>query len=288
MKRARVLYGGQAVSAIVEGDSLLLEGGKRISAADANYLPPVEPGKIIAVHLSYKSRVEEYQMVRPPAEPSYFLKPPSTLSHHKAMVVRPQGAKYLNYEGELAVVIASRCKGATLANALDFVAGYTIANDWGVHDFRHADRGSMFRVKGQDGFCPLGPFLIDAADVNLDELTVSTYVNGVRVQSGRLAEDMLFSIPYMIADISRFITLEPGDVILTGTPANSRPVEPGDTVEVEVPQIGRLSNLVVSAEDAVEPVGEQLTVSHLTLHVALAIPEDEAERQVQSASESVR
>jgi 2-keto-4-pentenoate hydratase/2-oxohepta-3-ene-1,7-dioic acid hydratase in catechol pathway len=156
------------------------------------------------------------------------------------------------------------------------VRGYTVANDWGVHDFRHADRGSMLRVKGQDGFCPLGPAVADAQDVDPEDLTLRTYVNGELVQEGHTGRDLLFSIAYQIADVARLMTLEPGDVLLTGTPANSRPVEPGDEVEVEVDGIGRLRNVVETLERDLEPVGDQPCVTAQTLHVALAVPEEEA------------
>ena len=162
------------------------------------------------------------------------------------------------------------------------MAGYTLADDFGVHDFRHADRGSMLRVKGQDGFCPLGPALVDAADVDPDDLTLRTYVNGELVQEGHTGTDLMFSFAYQVADLSRLVTLEPGDLLLTGTPAHSRPVEPGDVVAVEVEGIGRLENTVVELERDLEPVGEQPQVSAATLHVALAIPEDEAERRVRA------
>jgi 5-oxopent-3-ene-1,2,5-tricarboxylate decarboxylase/2-hydroxyhepta-2,4-diene-1,7-dioate isomerase len=218
-------------------------------------------------------------MAQLPQAPSYFLKPPSSLSAHGAPVYRPRGCRFLNYEGEIAVVIGERCSGASLDDALSYVRGYTIANDWGVHDFRHADRGSMLRVKGQDGFCPLGPALVDASDVNPDDLRLRTYVNGEVVQEGHTGTDLMFSFAYQVADVSRLITLQPGDVLLTGTPANSRPVEPGDVVAVEVDGIGRLENTVRELERDLEPVGEQPEVSANTLHVALAMPEDEAERR---------
>ena len=165
-------------------------------------------------------------------------------------------------------------------DALDHVAGYTVANDFGVHDFRHIDRGSMLRVKGQDGFCPLGPALVDADDVDPAALTVRTYVNGEHVQEGDTATDLLFPFDYQIADVSRLITLEPGDVLLTGTPANSRPVEPGDVVEVEVEGIGRLAQPIVESDRELADVGARPEVSAQTLHVALAMPEDQAEREV--------
>lgn len=221
-------------------------------------------------------------MARMPSEPSYFMKPPSSLSAHLEPVVRPAGCRFLNYEGEVAVVVGRRCHGVPLEEALDYVAGYTVANDWGVHDFRHADRGSMLRVKGQDGFCPLGPVLVDAADVDPEDLTLRTFVNGQEVQHGHTGTDLLFSFAYQIADVARLITLEPGDVLLTGTPANSRPVEPGDVVAVDIEGIGRLENRVVQSKETLADIGEQPAVTAQTLHVALTIPETEAEQQVEA------
>jgi 5-oxopent-3-ene-1,2,5-tricarboxylate decarboxylase / 2-hydroxyhepta-2,4-diene-1,7-dioate isomerase len=237
---------------------------------------PVEirPSKIIGVHLSYASRVEEYG-ARIPSEPSYFLKPPSSLARHGDEVVRPRGCRYLNYEGEVAVVVGRRMKRVSPEDALAYVDGYTVANDFGVHDFRHADRGSMLRVKGQDGFCPLGPELVDAADVDATDLALRTHVNGEVVQEGNTGE-LLWPIAYMLADLSRLITLEPGDVLLSGTPANSRPLEPGDLVEVEVEGIGRLSNRIVEGKDDLLDVGELPADSPNARHVALAVPEESA------------
>jgi 5-oxopent-3-ene-1,2,5-tricarboxylate decarboxylase/2-hydroxyhepta-2,4-diene-1,7-dioate isomerase len=280
MKRARVEVEGRPAWGRVEGELILLDGDAHVGVADARYLPPAEPTKIVATHLTYRSRAEEYGMARLPAAPSYFLKPPSSLSGHRVPVARPRGCRFLNYEGEIAVVMGERCLGTSVGDALRYVAGYTVANDWGVHDFRHADRGSMLRVKGQDGFCPLGPVLVDASDVDPEDLTIRTFVNGELAQEGHTGRDLLFSFAYQIADVARLVTLEPGDVLLTGTPANSRPVEPGDVVAVEVEGIGRLENPVVELDRDLEPVGEQPAVTANTLHVALAVPEDEAERRV--------
>ncbi len=278
MRRVRVIDRGEPASGTLADGEITLAGGATIAEAEAEWLAPVEPGKILATHLSYRSRVEEYEMAAPPQWPSYFLKPPSSVSHHEAEVARPPGCRFLNYEGEIAAVIGERCRAVSRERALDHVAGYTIANDFGVHDFRHIDRGSMLRVKGQDGFCPLGPALIDAADVDPTDLTVRTYVNGEPVQEGNTADDLIFPFDYQIADLSRLITLERGDVILTGTPANSRPVEPGDVVEVEVEPIGRLSNRIVELDHELDQVGAMPQVSAQTLHVALTMPEEEAER----------
>jgi 5-oxopent-3-ene-1,2,5-tricarboxylate decarboxylase / 2-hydroxyhepta-2,4-diene-1,7-dioate isomerase len=281
VRHVRIEHDGRAVEGELDGDVLHADGVDLRLDEVARWLPPVEPGKILATHLTYRSRAEEYRMAQLPRTPSYFMKPPSSLSAHLEPVVRPKGCRFLNYEGEIAVVIGRRCRGASVEDALDHVRGYTVANDWGVHDFRHADRGSMLRVKGQDGFCPLGPALVDAADVDPEDLTIRTFVNGELVQEGNTGSDLMFSFAYQVADLSRLVTLELGDVLLTGTPANSRPVEPGDVVAVEVDGIGRLENTVEQSEEQLEQVGEQPAVTAQTLHVALAMPEDEAEREVE-------
>ena len=280
MKRARILHQGRLANGVVEGDAIVLENGSRVAAVEARYLPPVAPRQIIATHLTYRSRCQEYKMSALPSYPSYFMKPLGSVSHHKATVARPRGCQFLNYEGEIAVVIGRTCSNVPLARALDFVKGYTIANDWGVHDFRHADRGAMFRVKGQDGFCPLGPYLVDAGDLDPADLYLRAFVNGRKVQEAHTGADLIFSMAYQIADISRLITLEENDVLLTGTPANSRPVELGDAVAVEVDGIGRLENTVVELDRDLAGIGDQPRVTDQTLHVALAMPEEEARQRV--------
>ena len=263
----------------LDGGSVVLDSGERLDEAGAHFLAPVEPTKIIATHLTYRSRVEEYA-ARTPPEPSYFMKPPTTLNGHRGQLRRPRGARFLNYEGEVAVVIGRAMHGVPEADALAHVAGYACANDVGLHDFRHADRGSMLRVKGQDGFLPLGPELVPAGEFDPTDFTLRTYLNGEVVQEAH-ASDLLFAVAYQLADLSRLITLEPGDVILTGTPANSRPMEPGDTVEVEIDGIGRMTNHVEELDVDLSGPGDQPETSAQTLHVALAIPEEEAERMVE-------
>ena len=276
MTRARVLIDGVAIAGVVDGDVIRLDNGRIVGTRDAQYLAPVAPRQIVATHLTYRSRCEEYRMTALPQYPSYFMKPLGAVSHHRAPVGRPRGCRFLNYEGEIAVVIGRSCSNVPIARALEYVKGYTVADDFGVHDFRHADRGSMFRVKGQDGFCPLGPFIVDPGDIDPDDVWLRTYVNGELVQQAHTGSDLIFSMAYQIADISRLITLGEDDVLLTGTPAHSRPVEPGDRVEVEVSGIGRLENLVVELDRDLAAIGEQPRVTDHTLHVALAISEDEA------------
>jgi 2-keto-4-pentenoate hydratase/2-oxohepta-3-ene-1,7-dioic acid hydratase in catechol pathway len=278
VRRVRVEVDGEPQWGRRNGGTIVLEDGRELAEAGAVYLAPAEPTKILAVHLTYRSRVEEYA-ARTPPEPSYFVKPPTTLNGHRRPIPMAKGARFLNYEGELAVVVGRSMKGVSIDDALSYVAGYTCANDVGMHDFRHADRGSMLRVKGQDGFLPLGPELVPAGELDPTGFTLRTYLNGDVVQE-TTAADLLFPVAYQLADLCRTITLEPGDVVLTGTPANSRPMRPGDVVEVEIPGLGRLENTVEEWNVDLDGPGEQLQVSAQTLHVALAIPEDEAERRV--------
>jgi 5-oxopent-3-ene-1,2,5-tricarboxylate decarboxylase / 2-hydroxyhepta-2,4-diene-1,7-dioate isomerase len=280
-RAVRILHDGAPAWGRLEGEEIVLEHGARVPESAAAYLAPAEPTKIIAVHLTYRSRLTEYA-ARTPAYPSYFMMPPTALNGHRGAVRRPAGTRFLNYEGELAVVIGRRMKGVSEADALDHVAGYTCANDVGLHDFRHADRGAMLRVKGQDGFLPLGPELVPAHEFDPTDFHLRTLVNGEVVQETDAAEDLIWGVAYQLADLNRLITLEPGDVVLSGTPANSRPMEPGDTVAVEIDGIGRLENTIEDWDVDLSGPGEQPETSANTLHVALAVPEEEAERMVES------
>ena len=207
------------------------------------------PGQVVAVHLSYRSRAAERGTT--PAWPSYFLKPLSTLAESGAPVARPPGCELLAFEGEVALVIGRRARRVSRADGWDHVGWITAANDFGVYDLRYADRGSNVRSKGIDGFTPLGPRLIDARAVDLAEVRLRTWVNGELAQDAWPAADMLFGFGEIVADLSRLLTLEPGDVILTGTPAGSTVVNPGDVVEVEVTageqSSGRLRSPVTEA-----------------------------------------
>jgi len=281
MRRVRVLHEGASAWGALQGDEVVLDSGERLPAAGASWLAPVAPSKIIAVHLTYRSRLVEYAVKRMPAEPSYFMKPPSTLNGHLGELRRPRGARFLNYEGELAVVVGAQMKGVGADDVLDYVYGFAPANDVGLHDFRHADRGSMLRVKGQDGFLPIGPAVVTADEWTPDGgYTLRTYLNGEVVQEAD-QDDLIWNYRYQLADLCRTITLEPGDVVLTGTPANSRPMQPGDVVAVEISGLGRLENTVVDWDVDLSGPGDQLEVSPNTIHVALAIDEDEAARMVE-------
>lgn len=262
----RILLDGTIVEMERHGEELVARDGRRVTIAAAHHLPPVVPTKVIAVHLNHVSRVHEFQ-IKLSATPTYFQKPISALNSHRGAVVRPKGCKWLNYEGEVAIVIGRRCRNVSQEEAGDYIAGYTIANDFGLHDFRDTDAGSMLRVKGSDTLCPLGPGFVTGWDFHNKYLR--TYVNGELKQDGNTAE-MTWDMHYLVADIARNITLEPGDVLLSGTPANSRPVKPGDVVEVEVEGLGRLSNTVVEGPEPIRnDVGAQPTESEEVLSTAL-------------------
>ncbi len=215
------------------------------------------PGKIVAVHVSYRSRAAERGTM--PAWPSYFLKPSSSLAASGDEVARPPGCELLAFEGEVALVIGRRARRVSRADGWDHVAWITAANDFGVYDLRYADRGSNVRSKGIDGFTPLGPRLIDARAVDLATLRLRTWVNGDLVQDAWPAQDMLFGFGDIVADLSRLVTLEPGDVILTGTPTGSTVVNPGDVVEVEVTagdqSSDRLRSPITEADYRLDPPG---------------------------------
>ena len=227
----RILLDGNIVDVERRGDELVAGDGRTVGVAAAVHLAPVIPSKIICVHLNYSSRVQE-MMVSLPAAPTYFHKPVSALNAHGSVVVRPLGCKWLNYEGEIAIVIGRTARNIAPDQAADYIRGYSIANDYGLHDFRDTDSGSMLRVKGADTLCPVGPGLVEGWDFYGKQ--IRTLVNGDVRQDGNTNE-MKWDMHYLVADIARTITLQPGDLLLSGTPAISRTVYPGDIVEGPTP-----------------------------------------------------
>jgi 5-oxopent-3-ene-1,2,5-tricarboxylate decarboxylase/2-hydroxyhepta-2,4-diene-1,7-dioate isomerase len=257
---------GSVVPVTVDGKELVTSDGRRISEADAMHLPPSEPSKILCVHLNHVSRVEEFQ-VSLPAAPTYFQKPTSSLNAHRGEVVRPERCRWLNYEGEIVIVMGRLCRNVSPDEAGDFIAGYSIGNDYGLHDFRDTDAGSMLRVKGSDTMCPVGPGLVEGWDFR--GKGIRTLVNGEVAQDGN-TDEMTWDMHYLVADLARTITLLPGDMIFSGTPANSRPVQPGDVVTVEVEGIGALTNTIVTGPVSIrDDCGAQPTESEEVLSTAL-------------------
>ena len=248
IERRRVLVEGSAYwGQMVGEDALRLDDGRVVRPSALIHLPPCEtpPSKIIAVHLSYASRgVETRNNPRPTETPTYFTKPFTSLNGHNGQLIRPDGVKYLNYEGEFAAIIGRVTRNVTPEQAWDCIAGFAPVLDMGAQDFRDTDQGSMLRVKGMDGFCPMGPGIVSGVDPRNEILR--TYRNGRLVQEAWIGDELIWGPDYMIADIARYITLLPGDIICTGTPAHSRSLDPGDVIEVEITNIGRLKNTVVA------------------------------------------
>jgi 5-oxopent-3-ene-1,2,5-tricarboxylate decarboxylase/2-hydroxyhepta-2,4-diene-1,7-dioate isomerase len=265
MEIRRIVLDGEPAEVTRQGDVLVTSDGRHVAIEGATLLAPVQPSKIICIHLNYESRVKEFLATPPPA-PTYFHKPVTALNGHDGDVVRPPRCRFLNYEGEIAIVIGRECRHIGPDEAVEYIAGYSVANDFGLHDFRDTDAGSMLRVKGSDTLCPLGPGLI--TDWDFHGKRIRTLVNGEVKQDGN-TDEMLWDMHYLVADLARTITLVPGDVILSGTPANSRPVEPGDVVEVEVEGLGTLRNRIVEGEVAVrDDVGAQPSESEEVISTA--------------------
>ncbi|MBU6144694.1 MAG: fumarylacetoacetate hydrolase family protein [Acidobacteria bacterium] len=262
----RILLDGYPTQVVRDGENLVAGDGRVVAIEDAIHLPPVEPTKIIAVHLNYDSRTKEFMTKLPPA-PTYFHKPITALNSHLGDVVRPKGLKWLNYEGEIVIVIGKTCRNISPDEAGDYIAGYTIGNDYGLHDFRDTDAGSMLRVKGSDTLAPIGPGLV--TDWDFKNKFIRTYVNGELKQDDN-TDNMEWDMHYLVADIARTITLVPGDILFSGTPANSRPVNPGDVVEVEVEGLGKLTNRIVEGPTGIRTdVGAQPTSSEEVVSTAL-------------------
>ncbi len=262
----RILLDGYPIEVVRDGEELVAPDGRRIAIEDATHLAPSEPTKIIAVHLNYDSRTQEFMTKLPPA-PTYFHKPITALNTHKGAVVRPAGCKWLNYEGEIVIIIGKTCRNISPAEAGKYIAGYSVGNDYGLHDFRDTDAGSMLRVKGSDTLAPVGPGMV--TDWDFRNKMIRTYVNG-EVKQEDNTDNMEWDMHYLVADIARTITLVPGDMLFSGTPAFSRPVQPGDVVEVEVEGLGRLINHIVEGPTPIRTdVGAQPTESEEVVSTAL-------------------
>jgi len=261
----RIEVEGKALEVERNGDSLIAKDGREFAIKDAHHLPPAIPTKIIAVHLNYESRTKEF-LTKLPAAPTYFHKPITALNSHRGDVVRPKRCKWLNYEGEIVIIIGKTCKDVSIEEAGEYIAGYSVGNDFGLHDFRDTDAGSMLRVKGADSLAPVGPGIV--TDWDFRNKMIRTYVNGELKQEDN-TDNMEWNMHYLVADIARTITLVPGDMIFSGTPAHSRPVQIGDIVEVEVDGLGRLSNTITEGHLIREGVGAQPTESEEVISTAL-------------------
>ncbi len=245
MRRARVAWNGIVTEAEPLDDGRLrLPDGTIVGELEVMWLPPVEPGVIVALGLNYAEHAGELSFVAP-KEPLLFFKGKNTLIGHRGRTVRPEGVNMMHYECELAVVIGRPASRVKAERAYDYIFGYTIANDYAVRDYLENYYRPNFRVKNRDRTTPLGPWIVSHEEVGDPmALRLRTYVNGAVVQEGYTG-DMIFSIPYLLEYITEFMTLAPGDVILTGTPKGAVNVQPGDEVAAEIERIGRLINYIV-------------------------------------------
>ncbi len=227
---------------VLEGDHIVTPTGKT-ALAQVRLLPAVSPTKIVCVGRNYAEHAKELGNAVP-TEPLIFLKPPSSLNAHGREIVFPAISQLLSYEGEVGVVIGRRASHVSAAQALDYVAGYTIVNDVTARDLQKKD-GQWTRGKGFDTFCPVGPWWVPKEDIDFPSLRVITRVNGEVKQDGPVT-DMIFTVGAILQFVSEFMTLEPGDLIATGTPPGVGPMQVGDTVSVEIPGLGVLENRVAA------------------------------------------
>ncbi len=250
MMRGRVAFAGAIHEAApLEGSRgegrVRLADGRELGEEEVVWLPPVDVGTVIALGLNYADHLKELAF-KAQDEPLIFLKGPQTLLGHRGVTRRPAEVRFMHYECELAVIIGRGARCVARAQAMQHVAGYCIANDYAVRDYLENWYRPNLRAKSRDGATVLGPWFVDAEDVTQPaNLDLRTFVNGKLTQQGN-TRDLIFDIPYLIEYLSSFMTLIPGDVILTGTPEGVVNVMPGDEVICEIDGLGRLANTIVA------------------------------------------
>ncbi|MBP0593350.1 fumarylacetoacetate hydrolase family protein [Paraburkholderia sp. LEh10] len=248
MMRGRVAYAGAIHQAYPHARGVRLADGRVCREDEVIWLAPIEPGTIFALGMNCAEHAKELQFSNQ-EEPLVFLKGPGSVIGHRGVTRRPAGVEFMHYECELAVVIGRPAKEVKRDDALRYVAGYTIANDYAIRDYLENYYRPNLRVKNRDGGTVLGPWFVDASDIDdVAQLGLRTYVNGVLHQQGN-TRDMVTDVPALIEYLSGFMTLAPGDVILTGTPEGVVNVNVGDEVVCEIDGLGRLVNVIVSDAD---------------------------------------
>ena len=247
MKHARVAWAGAVHDAVDENGQLRLADGRLVAQDTVVWLAPLtpvaRPRTILALGLNYADHARELAF-KAPEEPLVFIKGEGSLLGHRGLTLRPPGVGFMHYECELTVVIGKTARKVRRDDAYDFVAGYSVANDYAIRDYLENWYRPNLRVKNRDTCTPLGPWLVDAADIaDPMQLGLRTMVNGKLTQSGN-TRDMIFTIPFLIEYFSSFMTLEPGDLILTGTPDGVVDCQPGDVVITEIDSVGALMNTI--------------------------------------------
>ncbi|KGX84551.1 fumarylacetoacetate hydrolase family protein [Pontibacillus litoralis] len=244
MKTARVAYEGNIHVATATYDGIKLDNGKYVQEEAVVWLPPIEPQTCFALGLNYFDHASELSF-EAPKEPLVFLKGPNTFVGHRGCTKRPSDITKMHYECELAVVLGKQAENVSQEEALDYVSGYTIANDYAFRDYLENYYRPNLRVKNRDNSTPLGPWFVDAEDIEDPmNLTLRTYLNGEIVQEGS-TKDMIFGVDSLIAYLSSFMTLNRGDIILTGTPKGTVDTKVGDEVITEIEGLGKLKNTII-------------------------------------------
>ena len=247
MKYARIIHDGKTQNAVERDGQLLLEDARLVAFDAVTWLPPLNPTHhprtILALGLNYADHAKELAF-KAPEEPLVFLKTEGTLNGHRQFTRRPDGVEFMHYECELTVIVGREARRVTRGDAYDFIAGYTVANDYAVRDYLENWYRPNLRVKNRDGATPIGPWFVEASDVpDPMALALQTTVNGKVTQSGN-TRDMIFDVPFLIEYFSSFMTLRPGDLILTGTPDGVVDCRPGDVVVTEIEGLGALVNTI--------------------------------------------
>ena len=250
MKHTRVAHHGVVHDATERDGQLLLTDGTVVAPEAVTWLPPLaptlRPRTILALGLNYADHAKELEF-KAPEEPLVFIKGESTLTGHRQHTIRPAGVQFMHYECELTVVIGKTARKVRRDDASDFIAGYTVANDYAIRDYLENWYRPNLRVKNRDTCTPLGPWLVDATDIpDPMALALTTTVKGAVTQSGN-TRDMIFDVPFLIEYFSSFMTLQPGDLILTGTPDGVVDCQPGDVVITEIERLGALYNTIKGA-----------------------------------------
>lgn len=248
MKSARILLNNETLNVTVNEESqVVTQQGKILEDGSFTWLPPCE-GKMFVLAINYADHAAELSFAAP-EEPLVFLKSKNSLIGHDQKTYRPDNINYMHYECELVVVIGKEAKNVSKEDAMDYVGGYTVGNDYAIRDYLENYYRPNLRVKSRDTCTPIGPYIIDAKDIkDPHNLMLRTYINGELKQEGN-TKDLVFNIPHLIAYLSDIMTLTPGDMIFTGTPEGLADVKPGDVVITEVEGVGVLKNTIISESE---------------------------------------
>ena len=248
MKHARVKVNDQTLNVTVnDNNQVVTASGEVLDAGSFTWLPPCE-GKMFVLAINYADHAAELSF-KAPDEPLVFLKNSNTLIGHEQNTYRPDNVDYMHYECELVVVIGKEAKNVSKEDAMSYVGGYTVGNDYAIRDYLENYYRPNLRVKSRDTCTPIGPYIVDADQVqDPHNLVLRTYINGELKQEGN-TKDLVFDIPHLISYLSEIMTLTPGDMIFTGTPEGLADVKPGDVVTTEVEGVGVLTNTIISESE---------------------------------------